>query len=128
MATFLTQEWLELHRSVGASLPAAPGRSARIQFVIAGSPSGEVKLAMVVTDGLVTESSLGADGDADLTLTIKYTDAVNLIRGELDPNAAFMQGKIKVAGPTGPLLDLLALSITAERVAARSELSAQTET
>lgn len=128
MAAFLTQEWLDLHRSIGASLPAAPALSARIQFVIAGSPEGDVKLAMVVTDGLVTESSLGTDGDADLTLTIKYPDAVNLLRGERDPNAAFMQGKIKVAGPTGPLLDLLSLSITAERVAARSELSAQTET
>ena len=128
MATFLTQEWLDLHRSVGASLPAAPGRSARIQFVIAGSPEGDVKLAMAVDDGIVAESSAGTDGHADLTLTIKYPDAVNLMRGELDPNAAFMQGKIKVAGPTGPLLDLLALSVTPERVAARSELSAQTET
>ena len=128
MAAFLTQEWLDLHRSIGASLPAAPDRSARIQFVIAGTPEGDVKLAMAVNDGIVAESSLGTDGDADVTLTIKYPDAINLIRGELDPNAAFMQGKIKVAGPTGPLLDLLALSVTAPRVAARSALSEQTET
>ncbi len=128
MATFLTQAWLDLHRSLGASLPAAPGRSARIQFVIAGSPEGDVKLAMALNDGLVAESFLGTDGEADLTLTIKYPDALALIRSDLDPNAAFMQGKIKVTGPTGLLLDLLALSVTPERVAARTELSAQTET
>lgn len=127
MVGFLTQEWLDVHRSNSAALSVAPGRSARIQFVIAGSPGGEVKVFMVVRDGLVTESSIGTDANADLTLTIKYPDAVSLLRGELDPNAAFMQGKIKVAGPTGPLLDLLALSITPERVLARSQLSAQTE-
>ena len=33
-----------------------------------------------------------------MTLTTGYADAVKIQKGELDANAAFMQGKVKVTG------------------------------
>ena len=39
--------------------------------------------------------------DADLVVTIAAADAT------LDPTVAYMRGKLKGTGPTGPLLDLL---------------------
>ena len=39
--------------------------------------------------------------DADTVATISLTDA------ELDPSVAFMRGKLKITGPTGPLFDAL---------------------
>ena len=39
--------------------------------------------------------------DADLVVTIAAADAA------IDPTVAYMQGKLKSTGPTGPLLELL---------------------
>jgi len=39
--------------------------------------------------------------DADTVATIALADA------ELDPSVAFMRGKLKITGPTGPLFDAL---------------------
>ena len=42
----------------------------------------------------------GPDG-ADTVATISLADA------DLDPSVAFMRGKLKITGPTGPLFDAL---------------------
>lgn len=39
--------------------------------------------------------------DADTVATIALADA------DLDPSVAFMRGKLKITGPTGPLFDAL---------------------
>ena len=39
--------------------------------------------------------------DADLVITIAAADAA------MDPTVAYMRGKLKSTGPTGPLLELL---------------------
>lgn len=39
--------------------------------------------------------------DADTVATIAMADA------ELDPSVAFMRGRLKITGPTGPLFDAL---------------------
>lgn len=39
--------------------------------------------------------------DADTVATIALADA------DLDPSVAFMRGKLKIVGPTGPLFDAL---------------------
>jgi putative sterol carrier protein len=39
--------------------------------------------------------------DADTVATIALADA------EMDPSVAFMRGKLKITGPTGPLFDAL---------------------
>ena len=42
--------------------------------------------------------------DADFTMTLTYDDSVKIQKGELDANAAFMQGRMKVSGNMGKLM------------------------
>lgn len=131
MAAYLGDEWLALRAEVEADLPRLDGASARLQHVVAGVPGvagkGEVKYALVVADGVVVEAVPGVDAEADATLTTTYPDAVAILRGELDPNAAFMQGRVKVVGDMARLLPLLPLERTPERVAARAALAERTD-
>lgn len=127
MARFLSQEWLDAQVAASAGLPAVPGLSARVQHVVPGGPDGEVKYVSVITDGRITASTLGAEADVDLTLTVAYPEMVQLVDGQLDPNAAFMRGRIKVAGSTGKMLRLLAATKAPAFEAVRAELAASTE-
>lgn len=43
----------------------------------------------------------GTPAKADVTLTIGDDDYVALMTGKLNPQAAFMQGKLKIAGNMG---------------------------
>lgn len=50
-----------------------------------------------------------SDGDPDeVELTAVPKVAAQLGSGELSPNVAWMSGRLKAAGPTGPLLAVLA--------------------
>lgn len=49
--------------------------------------------------------------DADTVATIAKADA------DMDPTVAFMRGKLKITGPTGPLFDALSSGRAAEVIA-----------
>ncbi|MEY3618861.1 MAG: hypothetical protein RL726_1559 [Actinomycetota bacterium] len=49
--------------------------------------------------------------DADTVATIAKADAA------MDPTVAFMRGKLKITGPTGPLFDALSSGQAAEVIA-----------
>ncbi len=46
--------------------------------------------------------------DAEVTLTLRWADAVDIQRDVLDPNVAFMQGRLKVSGSMAVMGELLA--------------------
>ncbi len=127
MAKYLSQEWLDRQRDLGRDLPREAGSSAVVQHVVTGGPDGEVRYVLTVEDGITVAADLGSDADADVTLTTTYADAVAILQGELDANAAFMQGRVKVVGDMGRLLPLMVLGRTTEREAARSALAAETD-
>ena len=127
MAKYLSQEWLDRQRELGQDLPRDPGASAVVQHVVTGGPDGDVRYVLTVEDGVVSAASLGTDGDADVTLTTTYADSVAILHGELDANAAFMQGRVKVVGAMGRLLPLMVLGRTPEHAAARAALAAETD-
>lgn len=127
MSKWLTQEWLDETREMGSSQPDRPGASARMQYVISGGPDGDVKYFWVLEDGKLLESSLGELADAEVTLTQTYEDAMRIQKGDLDPNAAFMQGKIKVTGNMGKLMALLPITSSAEYRALQVEIAGITE-
>jgi hypothetical protein len=58
------------------------------------------------TDGGVGEGA--ADDAAVVELTATPAVADQLVSGELAPNVAWMSGRLKASGPTGPLLAVLA--------------------
>ena len=127
MAKYLTQEWLDLFKELAQEFPERPGASAVMQYVITGAPDGDVKYVQKIENGKMTESQLGADDDAEFTLSMGYDDAVKVQKGELDANAAFMQGKLKVTGNLGKLMALMPLTQSAEYKAIQAKLTEQTE-
>ena len=127
MARFLTAEWLEVGQSLAAGQPERPGASARLQYVVTGTPDGEVRYYWVLENGRLAEVGLGDLTDAEVTMTSGYADAVRIQKGELDPNAAFMQGRVKVAGNMAKLMTLLPITNSAEYRALQVEIHRATE-
>lgn len=135
MATLGSPEWLAQSREPAAAGLAdqaddGGGRVAaplRVQYVVTGTPSGDVRYATVVDeDGSVSEP-VGEIDDPDVTLTTKYRDALAVVRGEVSPNVSYMRGRTKVAGHTGQLVRLLAASSGHAYDTARAELAARTD-
>jgi putative sterol carrier protein len=127
MAKYLTQEWLDLQKELAQEFPERANATARMQYVVAGAPDGDVKYFQVIENGKMLENSLGEDPEAEFTITNGYDDAVKILKGELDANAAFMQGKLKVTGNMAKLMALMPLTMSPEYKAIQSKLAEQTE-
>jgi len=127
MARFLTQEWLDLQKDLASDLPERPGASARMQYKVNGAPDGDVTFHTVVDNGKIHENALGDDAQAEFTMTVGYDDFTAVSKGELDANAAFMQGRIKVTGDMGKLMSLMPLTQSAEYKAVVEKLDQSTE-
>jgi putative sterol carrier protein len=127
MAKYLSQEWLDLQKELGQEFPERPGATARMQYVVTGAPDGDVKYYAVIENGKMLENTLGEDAQAEFTLTTSYDDSVKVLKGELDPNAAFMQGKMKVTGNMGKLMSLMPLTQSPEYKGIQTKVADQTE-
>ena len=114
MTKYLSPEWIDEARALAESQPERPGASARMQYVVTGSDDGEIKYWWRLEDGKLLESALGSLDDADFTMTLSYADSVKIQNGELDANAAFMQGRMKVTGNMGKLMQLMPLTNSPE--------------
>ena len=123
---FLSEEWLELLRSLGAELPERPGASARVQQVVTGAPDGEVRYLHTIVDGRTAAIGFGSDDTADVTFTNTYADAQALAQGELDPRVLFMQGRTKMAGDMGKVLALMPVTSSEEQRQLLAAASKQT--
>ena len=127
MPKFLSQEWLDKGRELAESQPERPGASARMQYVVTGAPDGDVKYYWVLENGKLLEAKVGEMEDPEVTLTQTYDDALKIQKGELDANAAFMQGRIKVTGNMAKLMSLLPLTNAPEYKQLQTEIQAVTE-
>ena len=127
MAKFLSQEWLDLQKKLGQEFPERPGATARMQYKVTGSPDGDVTFYTVIDNGKIVENALGEDPQAEFTMTVGYDDFAKTSKGELDANAAFMQGKLKVAGNMGKLMSLMPLTQSPEFKAIAEKVNAETE-
>jgi putative sterol carrier protein len=65
--------------------------------------------------------------DPEVTLTQSYEDAKKIQQGELDANAAFMQGRVKVTGNMAKLMALLPLTNAPEYKQLQEQIGAITE-
>jgi predicted lipid carrier protein YhbT len=127
VSTWLTDEWFDQTRALAVDQPERPGLSARMQFVVTGGTDGDVRYYWVLEDGHLIQSGLGDVKDADVTLSTARSDAVAMAKGDLDPNVAFMQGRMKVAGSMGIMMRLLPVTNTPEYQNLRRQIAAITE-
>ncbi len=127
MAKYLTQEWLDLQRQLAQDFPERPGATARMQSVVTGTPEGDVSYHTAIENGKMVENALGTDPEAEFTLSSTYDDSVKILQGDLDANAAFMQGRVKVTGNMGKLMSLMPLTQSPEYKAIQAQVADQTE-
>lgn len=127
MAKYLTQEWLDLQKELAQEFPERPGATARMQYRVTGGPDGDIVYHQVIEDGKMLESQLGEDPETEFTISQTYDDSVKILKGELDANAAFMQGKMKVDGNMGKLMSLMPLTQSPEYKAIQAKVAEQTE-
>ncbi|MBL4598674.1 MAG: SCP2 sterol-binding domain-containing protein [Rhizobiaceae bacterium] len=78
--------------SIRAKVGDSSGLGATVKFDCGDDGS-------VFVDGASTPNTVSTDGgDADCTVSLDLETLNELIAGDLDPTAAFMQGKIRVDG------------------------------
>jgi putative sterol carrier protein len=86
----------EILNRFNAGSVVVPGKKVKFDFADAGK---------IFLDG--TANTVSADdAAADTTIKVKLEDFVAMAQGQLDPTAAFMQGKLKVEGDMGVAMQL----------------------
>jgi putative sterol carrier protein len=126
VSTWLSAEWFDETRSLWSELPLGSDVSARLQCEITGGPDGSLSCYWVVEAGRVVDSAPGVFGAPDVTLTLTWDDALALHRCDLDPNVAFMRGRMKVAGSMAAMIALLPATATAAYRDVRQRVAATT--
>jgi len=128
MAEFLSEEWLEAYAKVGRAARPVDGADGTIRVTVDGSPRGRVVWLETMAAGQILSVELaGPKEPADIELGAPYPVALALWRDGLDPNVAFMQGRLKMNGDAGLWLRLLPELRRPEHVQAMSRLAAQTD-
>ena len=101
MIKWLSTEWFDATMTMAADQPERPGLSARMQIEISGGPDGDFAYFRILENGRPISIGSGRVDDPEVTLTLTWDDARDIQQGTLDPNVAFMQGRMKVAGSMG---------------------------
>jgi len=107
---YLSDEWAKevtnILQNTEAVTKTIKGQNFLIQMVVTDVPDrGEVKWYARATDG-VPEVQIGEAEGADATITQNYDVAVAVDKGELNLQAAFMQGKVKIQGNIMKMMQL----------------------
>ena len=95
---------------------------------MSGGPDGEVVFHTVLEDGRITGNALGpAPAPADFTVLVPYADYLDIVRGDLDQNVGFMQGRVKVTGNIGRMLSVMPVTASDEWRQASQGVLARTQ-
>ncbi|MCE7884911.1 MAG: hypothetical protein DYH08_13835 [Actinobacteria bacterium ATB1] len=98
---FLTDEWAQaMAEAVNSDdnfKSVAGGISLCVQQDITGAPAGDTSYHMGIKDGEAF-CAIGAAESPDLTVKQSYDVAVQIAKGELNLQNAFMQGQVQVQG------------------------------
>jgi SCP-2 sterol transfer family len=120
VSAFLSPEWLDglVAGAAGDDVDAGAGDpevSMLVQNVVTGGPDGDVSFWTRIERGRTVEAALGTVDKPDLTLMAAYADAERQAAGEVEPSAAYMQGRLKAEGDMTKLFALLKATHAARR-------------
>jgi putative sterol carrier protein len=127
MPKYLSQEWLDEFKTMAEDQPVRPGATVKVQYVATSGPDGDVHYYWVLDEGKILEAKLGTIPDADFTMTTSYDDAAKVQRGDIDATAAFMQGRMKVAGNMARMMALLPITNSPEWKALQEKVQTMTD-
>jgi putative sterol carrier protein len=127
VSKWLSAEWFDQARAMAVDQLSYPGLSARIQYEVTGGPDGDVSYYCILEDGRLQSSAGGRVESPDVTITAPWADSVAMEQGDLDPNVAFMQGRMKVSGSMGVMMALLPATRTPEYQDLRRRITEITE-
>ncbi len=127
MAKYLSQEWHDKAKELAQTFPERAGATARMAYVVSGSPDGEIVYHQIIENGKVLEQGVGMCENPEITMTVTWDDSVKVQKGELDANAAFMQGRMKVAGNMAKLMALMPLTMSPEYKSIQEALREHTD-
>lgn len=107
---FQSEEYFEAANAALKSdedvLKASKGHNVEVQVVTTDFPGeGEKKTYLRIADG-VPDVGIGELEDPDAVITQDYETAVALDKGELNPQTAFMDGKMKIKGNLMKIMQL----------------------
>ena len=107
---FLSQEWAdavtEALNSSDEFKQAAADQQVKLQQIVTDSPDGGVgKYYFSLEDGKA-QVAIGEIAEPEATMTQDYETAVAISRREVNPQNAFMQGKLKIQGNMMKLMQL----------------------
>ncbi len=102
--TFLSEGWLAHLAQKGAELPEVAGAALVVQQGISGAPEGSVRFFLEWRSGRLAAAELGKHADPDVVVQAKAPEAMQLLEGRMDPDVAYMQGRLKVDGDYRRLL------------------------
>ena len=139
VSRWLSDAWVaDLGRAVTAVVSSAGGADDAtggvaalagivVDVVVTGGSDGDVAFHCRFDGGSVPGIAVGRGTGASVRVSIGSDDAWRLLVGDLTLSSAYMQGRAKVEGPTGAVLELLRASALAPAEAVRAAMAASTE-
>lgn len=102
----MTPEDIFARMAAGFDENAAKGLNATIQFNLSGDDGGG--WFVTVKDGKVSVNK-GSASSPNMTMAMTAQDYVDMNTGKLNPQMAFMSGKLKISGDMGLAMKMQAL-------------------
>jgi hypothetical protein len=129
VAELLSPGWFQaVERALAGHLPSPrPGAAVVVQVAVTVPKAPEHRWWVRCTLDGATVREGSATEDAGITVTVPLPDVPALLDGSLPLDVGFMQGRVKVDGPTGAVLALLEWSAGAEFAVARQALAETTD-
>ncbi|MGO9082687.1 MAG: hypothetical protein ACLQDY_27280 [Streptosporangiaceae bacterium] len=107
---FLSEEWIEYRLERSAEFILAERADLRVQHVVHDCPDGRViHYYDELAEGRLVRSGLGDIEDPAFCLHRTCDDEMNILRGDMDPYIAVVDGAVRVEGDVAHLLSFLPL-------------------
>ena len=103
----VSAEWVDAAAPLTELLPDVPGAVGTVSLAVSGGKRQEAGFHWGYDAGKPKPGAAGIDGDADLVLLLAVADAIDVLKGDVEPSVAFMRGRLKASGDGGLLLGFL---------------------